>query len=119
LRTPTSLACGGLGYVFGGAVAAALVEVLVMAVGTSGDPRGGDTVFKIAWSAAVFGFGPLVAVAVPLAIGRRLEREALVVAIVLALALYGLTASILALPLSVGNDCRVGVAWPVSVPGCD
>jgi hypothetical protein len=102
LRSASPLVYGCLGYVFGGAAAAVLVELLVMAVGTSGDPRGGETVFKIAWSAAVFGIGPSVAVAVPLAIGRRLDLEGLV------------------LPLSVGNDCRVGVKWPVtSVPGCD
>jgi len=123
----TSLACGGLGYVFGGIVATALTVLLIIAVGTTGSPgttvplRGGDTVFKMAWSAAVFGIGPLVAVAVTLALGRRyLEREALVVAVIVALLMYGVTAWVLAPTLSASNDCLVGVAWPdTSVAGCD
>jgi asparagine N-glycosylation enzyme membrane subunit Stt3 len=126
MRTPNPLVYGGLGYVLGGAVAAALVVTLNIAVGASShagttvDPRGGDTVFKVAWSAAVFGIGPLVAVLVPVAVGRRLQREAVVVAIVVALALYALTAWATATPLSVGNACRLGVRWPVtSIGGCD
>jgi hypothetical protein len=123
----TSLACGGLGYVLGGAVAAALVVVLYVAVGVSShpgtrvDPRGGETVFKVAWSVAVFGIGPLLAAAVSLALGRRhLPREALVLAVVVALALYALTAWGLATYLSVTNSCTVGVKWPVtSIGGCD
>jgi len=107
-------------------VAAALVVVLTIAVGTTGHPgttvplRGGDTVFKVAWSAAVFAIGPLVAVAVSVVLGRRLEREALVVAVVVALVMYGVTALVLAPTLSSGNNCLVGVTWPVtSAPGCD
>ena len=127
MRSASPLVYGGLGYVFGGAVATALVVGLIMAVGTTGHPgttvdlRGGDTLFKVAWSVAVFGIGPLGAAAFPLAIGgRRLQREALAIAVVVALALYGLTAWVLAPTLSAGNDCLVGVTWPItSVAGCD
>lgn len=120
MRAMLSLVCGGLGYVFGGVVATALVVALIIAVGTTGDPRGGETFFKVAWSAIVFGIGPLGTIAFPLAIGgRRVGPEALV-AIAIALALYGFTAWELAPMLSAGNDCMVGVTWPItSVTGCD
>jgi hypothetical protein len=118
MKARPSVLTGILGFLFGAVVAAALVTLLYIGVGPRGGPRGGETVFKIAWSAAVFGFGPLGAIAFPLAIGgRRLQPEALVLAIVVALALYGLAAWMAADWLSFINDCGFGVRWPTPT-GC-
>jgi hypothetical protein len=121
VKAALALILGGAGFLFGGVLAAALVAALSIAVYTSGDPRGGDTLFKIAWSSVAFAIGPLGAAAFPVALGgRRLAPEALGVAVLVALLLYGLTAWIVADWLSVVNDCGFGVAWPdPSVPGCD
>ena len=119
MRLALSLALGGFGFLFGGVVAAALVALLLMGVGLSGDPRGGETTFKIAWSAAVFGFGPFAAMAFSVAVGSRLRLNS-VLAVLAALALYSLVVWLVWAPLSGGNDCHVGVKWPdTSVLACD
>ena len=116
------VAIGGFAFLFGGAVAAALVLLLVIAVGTSGDPRGGETVFKVAWSIAAFGIGPLGAAALSVVVADRLRlgTGVLALSVAAALLLYALTAWKVATPLSLINDCNVGVTWPdASIPGCD
>jgi hypothetical protein len=128
MKAARSLISGGLGYVLGGIAATVLVCLVLVAAGATGasgttpaEPRGGEMVFKLAWSAAVFGIGPLVAAAFPPAVaGRWLKPEALALAVVIALALYGLTAWVLITPLSSLNDCAIGIAWPdTSAPRCD
>lgn len=128
MRAAVSLVLGVLGYVFGGIVATVSVYLLLAAAGATGasgttpaEPRGGEMVFKIAWSAVVFGIGPLGAAVLPLAIGgRRVGPKGVVLALVLALALYGLTAWRMITPLSSLNDCAIGITWPdTSVTGCD
>jgi len=121
MRIVLSLFLGGFGFLFGGVVTTSLVVLLLIGVGLSGDPRGGETTFKIAWSVVVFGIGPFATLVLPMALGsRRVKPEALTLAIVVALASYGFAVWELAPMLSAGNDCMVGVTWPVtSVAGCD
>jgi hypothetical protein len=109
---------GALGFLFGAVVAAALVSVLYFAVGPHSEPRGGEAVFKIAWTAAAFGIGPLGAVAFCIAVGDYLRLgSGVLMAVVAALVIYGLVAWIVADWLSFINDCGFGVTWPTSV-GC-
>lgn len=122
MKIGLSLVHGVIGYIVGEAVAAALVLALSITVyNDSGDPRGGEDFFKIAWTAFAFGVGPLGAALFPLAIGgRRASGKILALSVIVALTLYGLTAWALAESFSVLNDCNFGVAWPdTSVPGCD
>ena len=109
---------GALGFLFGAVVAAALVSVLYIAVGPHAEPRGGKAVFKIAWTAAAFGIGPLGAVAFSIAVSHHFRLgSGVLVAVIAALLIYGLVAWIVADWLSFINDCNFGVTWPTSV-GC-
>jgi hypothetical protein len=121
-RALASAGVGFLAYVVGVTLAFLLMLLLFQGVGTTGGPpRGGDLTFKIAWSVMAFLIAPGAAAAVAALLSGllHLRGQWLLGSVAIALFLYGLTLGLSARPISVGNECEVGVAWPVSVPGCD
>lgn len=75
------------------------------------------TVYKIAFSLIII-VGFIVAATVSLTLANQWKLSlggSLVVALLLCSLVYWLLAN----RVSVWNDCAVGLAWPISVGGCD
>ena len=87
--------------------------VRLMEGNSSGSSR--EMTFKIALSVIALG-GLAVAAFLSLRFG---QRDHLVFGVVLALVVVVVGYSLLALPVSVGNECATGIAFPIGVPGCD
>ncbi len=110
---------GFLSYIFGAIISSGGVSLLLIgALGMTTSINGkGVVVFEGLFSLMIL-LGIVSAASFPL-LFTKLKGLELFASLFQAIFLYGLTLTLIAPSLSVMNDCAVGIAFPLSVVGCD